>query len=965
MSTPAPARSSLAWAVTAGALAWLVLDPLVDPGPISSARQLLRWLAAALACFSLPTLLQRAERGSAGVPAWRRRLSELGFSAQLPALIVLAAFAWLTFPWWLGEPPVSRDHGSHYFQTQIFVEQLREHGRLRGPSMALNHGYPFGDSYPVLGYAWTAAAHLVSGGAISLRASYAMGVAGVWAIYMSAAYALGRRAGRELGLGGLEREQYARWAGAFAALVVAFDPGDARQGGWDYAGFHGVWPQLFSTALFLASLELGWRALQGPSLRRISSFALAWAASIVAHPFGLITGALALVAWPMAWAVARRRGAVPPGSWRALWIAAAASVAMAAGSTLIFLHSAGAMARVPVPWTELRELAADTLTGEAFGVSQGGARALAGALGLVGLIGALRRGSATHWMLALLLGASLLLGSTAAITVLRLDLSVSGFENLQYPRYAFVARAVWAIFAGIGGAVLLLAVDRVLALRRRRTVNQRLPWPRALASLLAAPFVAALIAAPETLWSAPVGVTHELRGTPHAEHEAELRAALDKERQRYADEHAEAGESAPPPIRVAFLRYGLGDATYPLFTLADLGLPFVLDAHIPAVNYKYRLRGHHPAALRAMGVTHVLYSERLSAEDQRLADQIETRWRGGEWTLARLRHAESRATPWVHPRTPNARLRLDPLPLNASAEAGWVVTSDRHTGALEVDLAVGPYRNWTLVDSQERAVRLRPSRIAPGLVGTRFELPGPGRYELRWVRAPLERRATQLSWFALGITLVGLAFGRRFRPVSIGAWFRPFAASPGARIAAVALLLASLSLLRLRQDLALERSWWRPWMDAHPTENDTAGRPKLPRLVDVVDAGELRVEASLERRCDRLDARDAQHGCHEAPEGGEVSFTLRGRTLHRCLEVWIPARGTRVLAVDDAGAGTPWVAFANSYGEVWLRSPEAELRAQPGDGGLLFGDDAAVSLRLHNAGNTPATACVAMARARE
>src|SRR5690606_31154654 len=127
----------------------------------------------------------------------------------------------------------------------------------------------------------------------------------------------------------------------------------------------------------------------------------------------------------------------------------------------------------------------------------------------------------------------------------------------QYPRYAFVARAMWGVFAGVGAAVAMLAANRVLAARNARLPSGALPWPQWIASALAAPFVAALFAAPHLLWSSPVGVTHELRGTPHAADEADLRAALERERERYARESVEQGVQAvqagtPAPIRVAF-----------------------------------------------------------------------------------------------------------------------------------------------------------------------------------------------------------------------------------------------------------------------------------------------------------------------------------------------------------------------------------------------------------------------------
>ncbi|MFO7567980.1 MAG: hypothetical protein R6X02_35390, partial [Enhygromyxa sp.] len=232
-----PARvPERAWTLLAlvAALASLILG-----GPLG------RWIAFGLVLALAPRMLGPIFR----LPAIADRRERIG--RWLPLLVVVGLGLTLLGDLALGRPPVSRDHGIHYFQTKVLVDELIPRGELIGWSERLNTGYPFGDSYPVLGYLLTGAANLLSFGLISLRTSYAWGLLGVWVLALGAVWWLAATIAAELRGEAIESSGSKppglldpRWAGAFAAIAWLIDPGASREGGWNYLMFHGVWPQL-------------------------------------------------------------------------------------------------------------------------------------------------------------------------------------------------------------------------------------------------------------------------------------------------------------------------------------------------------------------------------------------------------------------------------------------------------------------------------------------------------------------------------------------------------------------------------------------------------------------------------------------------------------------------------------------------------------------------------------------------
>jgi hypothetical protein len=187
--------------------------------------------------------------------------------------------------------------------------------------------------------------------------------------------------------------------------------------------FHGVWPQLLSSALWIASLPATWTALRRPSLRSLGFASLLLGASVLAHPFGMLTAVVSAVAWPIVlWATGTMRK-LPGGQIRWWLIIHAVAALICAGWVVTFLASAGAMSRSPVPYEPLGTLATELLAGELFRDH----RAWIGPLAIVGMIVAIRRGRAMAWLGVGLVCALLILASQASITVVRLDLVLSAF----------------------------------------------------------------------------------------------------------------------------------------------------------------------------------------------------------------------------------------------------------------------------------------------------------------------------------------------------------------------------------------------------------------------------------------------------------------------------------------------------------------------------------------------------------
>jgi hypothetical protein len=831
-----------------------------------------RWLAAGLLVWVGPVVARRL----AALPAVR------SLGPHLPWIIVSGVGLWLLGDLLAGHPPATRDHGVHYFQTHVLVHELLPRGQLVGWTDALNGGYPAGDGYPVLGYLWAGAAHLCSFGWVSLRTSYAWGILAVWVVGVFGVWQLAglvaaearRRAGDRLPLD-------PAWAGAGAALLFLVDPGHARQGGWHYVMFHGVWPQLLSSALWVASLPATFRAFERPSPRRIAGAAALAAGAVLAHPFGLLTVAASALCWPIVSWACRADRELAPGTlrvWTAIHVGAAA---LSAGWLAVFLSSSAYMSRTPVPWEPLGVLVTQLAAGELFENH----RAFTGPLALVGLFVALRFGRLVAWLVAACLVVLLVASSEAAITVLRLDLLLSAFKNLQFPRYAMALKPLWFALGGLGLAAGLGLLRRAAA---GETPAPR-PTARSLpAALLAGPLLLTLVDDIGRLVPRPAGGISALEGSRHEAEEAALTSTLALE--------ASAGTR---PLTVAFLRKGMGGGTYPLFSIADAGGRVILDGHVPSVNFRWRIDRRTPGALEMLGVTHVLHDQPLGDNERALESRLDPIGRFGPWTLARLR-----ADPGADTSSP---------PLDLPPAAGRLIEAQAEriqlellgTGSTEVRLALAPYRKWVARDRDGETVPLVPAEARGGVPGTGLVAPAPGQVTLTYEVPDRERAAAWISAIAIVCAVAAFAFGRPL-PLAVRR-VAPGAVRLSWALGAAALVLAVAVAVR-RQQVLLAASW-APVTDQRRGADAGPDAPSPAFVRDVVAAGDYRVSLRPAEICDGVLTKDSMPGCSAAEQRPRVSMTYRAPFLYRCLQIDIPPRGTAVIEVEDLKADETVIGF--------------------------------------------------------
>lgn len=843
------------------ALAWATTGPL-------------RWLATAAVLTTAPVLLGRLVRS----PWWQQR------QARLPATLLVLLCVVLLGPLLRGEPPASRDHGIHYFQIRMLVEELLPSGRLWGWSETLNYGYPYGESYPVLGYLWMAAAHLLSFGLISLRTSYALGLAALWIVSALVVWRLAAAVTREFGSLDSTSEAepstrvrtIAAWAGLVGAAAWLLDPGASRQGGWNYLMFHGVWPQLLAATLWAASLGLTWRAMAEPTPRRLGAATLVLGASLWAHPFALLTAAISAAAFLVA-PIAIPRAQRWPTPWRS-WALVHIGAALLGGAWLAaFFASAESMARAPVPWTPLAELGQRVAHGQLVA----GQWAWVGPLAAIGGLAIARRQGAKGWLVLGVAVVILVLASEEAITVLRLDLVVSGFKNLQFPRYAIPLKPVWFSLAGIGvGAIVL----RLPAARARPTspLGARGWVPRAAVGLLLAPLVASLAPELGRLLPRPVAAIDTLGEVELAESEAELVQTL----------RAEADALAPgQPLVVAMMRDQMTGTTYPIASVADAGGRLVLDSHIPTVNFKHRFR-RNPHAYAALGVTHVLHDREVPEDEPQLTASLTEIERFGPFWLERLIAPPGRdlADPPRYRLSTTARAEV----VVDEAER-MVLTISGVTRPASLILMRAPHTRWRLsldgepLEIEERAVE----RGAIVAMATTIE--HDGEVVLHYERSDRERIAGWMSVLALLACAASLLSAR-----PLGREPPTERARLVATVVIVVALLAVAFLVHRRQVKKLDETWRELAVDQLRPGDGESDEPAVPpeedddapRLVrDLVIDQALTLERQPEVVCSGLLGKNVLEGCSEAAHAPSQSFLYRAPYLYRCQRFSLPPRG--------------------------------------------------------------------------
>ncbi len=859
---------------------------------LSAAQGLMAWAGAAMLLIGLYEL--RPLLPSHRSPALRH---------LLPYLVLGVTFVGLFWEPLLGRPPATRDHGIHYYQTQLLYDELLPSGRLWGWSASFGAGYPFGENYPVLGYLLSGLAHALSGGLISLRTSYAWGVAGTWglgtvAVGWLAHGLVARTTGRQRGV--------ADWAFCAAGLLWLFDAGASRQGGWNYLMFHGVWPQMLSAVLWTLSLSLSMAATERPSPRRLGAAALVLGASVTAHPFGMLAAAASGGLWLVALLVSPTKDPAPLRTWA---IVHTGAVAVCIGVVLVFFGSADGMARSPVPWSPLGELAYETVTGTLFPTHW----AWLGPAFIVGALALIRRPHALGTLALLLVLALLLLGSHEAMTVLRLDLIVAGFKNLQFPRYTIELKPVMFAIAGVGAALLPSAV-RSLTDRR---LTRGPAWVLALA---VAPMLTTGLHDLGRVRTRPVGALDTLEANPQGEHEAALREVLQAE----ADAHA-------GPLRVAFFRNKMSGGTYPIFAITDVGARLVLDGHVPAVNFKHRIR-RAPAGYDALGITHVIHDRPLPDNETRMQSRLTELGRFGAYHLARYTPEDT---------APRARIDRGALELVLDEVERVELDVQADMGA-KITLLQAPHVRWdATLDGEPIDTVVRKSTVGLSLLGV--DVPHGGRLVLAYRRTPKERIAGWFSLVAIALGLVALSRGRPLR-------FQPRATPDATTLALAAVASSFIVLIGIRQlqHRALVTTWQHfaaaVGYPGGPRPSDDPPADALPVVHrDLVLDGVLDLRRTPERACNGLMGKDVLPGCSEAEHAPVMATAYRAPYLYRCVEFGLPAgAGVEILLGNGTqavtgllvrrllGSNGKGVRFGVAQAPKKLRSDTVEFHAEAG-----------------------------------
>lgn len=846
---------------------------------------LLRWLLTGAALVLLPELLPellprlRARFGADALARGRR---------ALPLAIVACASVVLLWPLVKGEPPATRDHAIHYFQTRVLLDDLLPEGRLSGWTDRFNHGFPFGEGYPTLGYLWVAFVHVISFGAIGLRHSYAWGLLALWSLVSWGTWQLAAAITRDVLTRArieCDHELVAAWAGALAALAWLLDPGASRLGGWNYLMFHGVWAQLLSCALWLAALVWTLRAMEHPSPRRLAIASGCIAGGLLGHPFGLLTWAIGGVAFAIAVV------ATPPGArsracrLRTIAVVHVLGLALAAGGLATFFAAAGELGRSPVGWSGLGALAIRLLSGELFE----GPWAWASGGFAIGLALALWSGRTAAWMVALACVAMLLVGSQDGITVLRLDLLIAAFKNLQFPRFAIGLKP--PMFALTGTACACAAAWIRAAIRRTAPADPGLPvsWlRRVIVAALLAPLVASALERGGLLVHRPVGAVDTLAHSGAEAEEAALASALRDE------------ATATPQMRVAFLRTGMGGGTYPLFSIADAGAAAVLDGHVATVNFEWQITRRSVAVLRRLGVTHVIHDRPLDDADEALADALVRIGEYGSYTLERFTLAPDTAPRFVigggeihaFERT------RDSVRVEVSSPAGGRLT-----------LAQAPSQRWQATLDGE-AIETTTASVSSGMDLLAFELDRPLEHaviELHYLRTRGEVVLPWVSAIALVLALAMLLRGTALAP--------PTAAIVGPRVRALApwiaigLAVLGVGALARRQASQLATTW-QSFAQERYFEHGRG--PRSSFVTDLVIRGDLQLEQGERRLCDGLTGKDALVDCDEADHRAHTSFTYADPYLFRCLAFGVAPGDT--VTVRLGAAGDEVIAFLARHG---------------------------------------------------
>jgi hypothetical protein len=850
-----------------GGSSWIALGRSLSPLP--------DWVATIVVMASLHGMWLHpwgAHGRARLVQGWRRVPEH--WRQYVPFLIVVAVVGAALWPLPIGGMPIGQDHAYHYFATDVLVRDLLPEGRLFGWSDRFGGGRPFGDTYGTPAYLVTALAHIVSFGAVSLEASYGFGIFLVWLL---GALGVGCWA-RRLAVTGADDASGAWLAPVVAAALFVLDPGGSRQGGWIYAMYHGVWPQLLSTGLWLIALLAWVRLVERQSVGRMAVVVLVTTFAIWSHPIGAVLTAIAAPLFFVAVACSRLlepdtqgrlarecadpRRALP---WLALALGLLAVAGMGWFARLLYASNEEYLRQVVSLWVPMRDLVLGMMRGEPFD-NQWAPGAVAA---LVGMGIAVRRGSYLHVFALAALVAFLIVGS--AEPLLAMDLGVHpGHKPMMYNRFSVAAKPFWFALAGVGVSTAVDALRHRVVRWSPPSIGLRvmswvvlgpLVWSawQALPGLLPTP-----VARPLTAQSA--GIADDLRAMEHL---------LEREAQRLGS----------GPKRVVFLQKKGDQGAYELIPIANAGYGFLASRMLPAHTYRYLTGSQDAGTQRFLGASLVVTRDKLDW------DETDFVARFGRHRVYRFRDPPT----WPVKVDGPGEVRVRSWgPMRRELELSGTAPESR--------LVVGtpPYGKWSALQGGGTRALLDDTSMR-GIRLSALDRIRDGPLTLQYQDTPTERRYLVTSALIVLLALGGLAAHRRLLPSLV--WGR------GTRVMAVGTV--SVCVLSLGSAVAVGMQVGAAALEARWLHGDRGGT----RITQVFHQRRPQeVTFSEEAACVQPYTRRYQTECSERdlepvlwPSPPETAYKERGVPLDpprpavgipACLRVGVPKSGHVRLSWD-------------------------------------------------------------------
>lgn len=489
-----------------------------------------------------------------------------------------------------GDRPVSGDHPVHYFKAWYLRERLLPQGQLMGWSHRWFAGYPANYLYPIGADLWIAATHLLGMGHWTFSEAYGIGY---WLFWVFSGYAIYRYGQR---LGG-------PWVGLLAAVLFLTDTSVFRQGGWTYNTTYGVWPQSLSMAFGILAAAHLQEIVAGTRWRAVALFALLTGLGLVAHPMLLILLPIMLVVATVA-AVLDPEVKAAAGLLR-LGLGMALSGVVAAVWLLPFLSSKSEVSPMGLWWKTAYQMGAGLLDLDVLD----GTLALALALGLIGLVLALRSRSFFPFFTGLLALFIPAVSNSTFIDELHLPAFSEAFTKVQFIRMSTMVKPFWFVLAAHAAMILARGAHRFSA-RRRAALPQSYLHAGVLAFGVAFLAVPMLVPFAEAFWTRQVH--REVDNHSEREWLEHRRALVRWARKGFPDDHF---------YRIAI--YGLHQHDHRLLDLGtEIDKPFYKVGFTPCSNFRYKVESGDHTLIDAVDVRYAISERRLHSDDYELLERF-------------------------------------------------------------------------------------------------------------------------------------------------------------------------------------------------------------------------------------------------------------------------------------------------------------------------------------------------------